>query len=329
MSFLPQRRNIFANRAKLEGPNAASPLPAAIGLSTNSESGAMRARAWMPWRRTVKGIVRAVLVGVATLASAGASALAADLAPEPAPVPQPTLPSTWHFEATIDGWAPSLNANVGVRALPTLTVAATIFQILPHLEGYIPLSAVAFNDTFIVGADVFWVRLGSLGGSFKPGDGSLGGVHADLTLNESFATGYGGVRIPTANPDWSVYGILGARYFNLNGTVTLGVPGLGFSRTTSQGKDWVDEIVGVKARHRIDDKWFLDFEGDVGGYHASATTQGYAAVGYKWNQSISTSLGFRVLYSYYQTSAPALIGQGSFRFQEYLWGPQVDLTYAF
>jgi hypothetical protein len=258
-----------------------------------------------------------------------APALAADLTPEqpaPAPIPEPALPSTWHFEATLDGWAPSLNASMGVRNLPTLPVYANIFQILPHLEGFLPVSAVAYSDNFIVGAGLVWVRLG-VGGTFTPLEGAFGGVNAGLVLNETVANAYGGVRIPTPSPDWSVYGILGARYFNVNGTVNLQVPVLGFGRSTSQGKDWVDEIVGVKARHRIDDKWFLDFETDVGGYSGSATAQVYGAVGYKWNQSLTTSLGGRVFYVYYQTAANS--GNGSFRFQETLWGPEVDITYTF
>ena len=139
------------------------------------------------------------------------SASAADLPTGEAPPPPiPVLqPSPWRFEATIDGWAPSLSASLGVRNLPALPVYANIFQLLPHLEGYIPVSLVAYNDNFIVGADLLWVRLGLVKGGPKPF-----GANAGITLNETLATAYGGVRIPTANPDWRVYGILGARYFN-------------------------------------------------------------------------------------------------------------------
>jgi hypothetical protein len=258
-----------------------------------------------------------------------APALAADLQtenPAAAPILEPALPSTWHFEATLDGWAPSLLANVGVRNLPALPVSANIFQLLPHLEGYVPVSAVAYSDNFIVGGALFWVRLG-VGGTFTPGEGAFGRVNAGLVLNETVAAAYGGVRIPTPSPDWSVYGILGARVFNVNATINLQVPVVGFDRSNSQGKTWADEIVGVKARHRIDDKWFLDFETDAGGYSRSATADVYGAVGYKWNQSLTTSLGGRVFYVYYQTAANS--GNGTFRFQETLWGPELNVTYTF
>ena len=270
----------------------------------------------------MRGLAKAVLTTVGVLAAA--PAFAADLAqpPEPAPIPEPMLPATWHFEATIDGWGPSLNASLGVRNLPALSVFGNIFQLLPLLEGYVPVSFVAYNDNFTVDLSLFWVRLGVV----KGGPGPFG-VNAGITLNETFATASGGVRIPTENPDWRVYATLGARYFNLNGSLDLQGPFGGYFREASQGKDWVDPIFGFKARDRIDDKWFLDFAGDVGGYHDSATALGYGGVGYKWNQSITTSLGFRVFYVYYQT--PANTGSGSFRFNETLWGPQFNVTYTF
>jgi hypothetical protein len=167
-----------------------------------------------------------------------AQALAADLPtekPAPAPIPEPVLPSTWRFEATLDGFAPSLNASMGVRNLPTLPVYASIFKILPRLEGYVPVSVVAYSDNFIVGAGLFWVRLG-VGGTFTPGEGAFGGVNAGVVLNQTVATTYGGVRIPTPSPDWSIYGILGARYFNLNATINLQIPVAGFSRSRRKAR---------------------------------------------------------------------------------------------
>ena len=108
---------------------------------------------------------KAILVAVGALTAL--PVFAADLPtekPAPALIPEPVLPSTWHFEATLDGWAPSLNLSMGVRNLPAIPVYASIFQLLPHLEGYVPVSFVAYNDTFIVGADLVWVRLGLLKG---------------------------------------------------------------------------------------------------------------------------------------------------------------------
>ena len=191
----------------------------------------------------MRGLAKAFWLAAAMLAAA--PAIAADLPtkkPAPAPIPEPVLPSTWRFEASPLRLGDELYASLGVRSLPSLPVYANIFQLLPHLQGYIPLSLVAYNDNFIVGADLFWVRLGLI----KGGPGPFG-ANAGVTINETAATAYGGVRIPTASPDWSVYAILGARYFNLNGSIELQGPFGGYSRYASQGKDWVDPIVGSES----------------------------------------------------------------------------------
>ena len=80
-------------------------------------------------------------------------------------------------------------------------------------------------------------------------------------------------------------------------------------------------------RHRIDDKWFLLFETDAGGYSGSATAEVYGSVGYKWNEHLTSRVGGRVLYAYRQ--GPAESGNGSFRFQETIWGPLVDTVFTF
>jgi hypothetical protein len=268
----------------------------------------------------------ATILAIALASSA--PVLAADL-PSPAP-PPPPLPAAnaWHFEATVDGWAPSVSASVGVLRFPTTSVQANVFQLLQHLEGIVPLSFVAYNDNFILGADLFWVRAG-LSSTFGglPGPGNFGGVNASVTLSQTIATGYGGVRLPIASPALSVFGILGARFFDVSNSVTLQTPVIGFSRSASQSKDWADPIIGIYARYRIDDKWFVNLQADGGGYSGSATWQVYPSVGYRWNPSFTTTLGYRALYIYEQSAAS--IGNGSFRFHETLYGPEVNLTLNF
>jgi len=244
-------------------------------------------------------------------------------APEPAPM---TISSGWHFEATLDGWAPSLWSNIGVRRFPVASVYANVFTILRHLEGIVPLSAVAYNDNFVVGADLFWTRVG-LNGSFGRANGPLGGVGVDLTVNQTFFTGYGGVRLPIASTSLSLYGIVGARLIDVNAALNLNanVGNLGVS--ASEGKTWADPIIGLFARYRFNDKWVLKFEADGGGYSGSATAQVFGALGYNWTPNITSSVGLRYLYAYEQTSANA--GDGSFRFQQTMFGPEFDTSINF
>ncbi|MGP0104228.1 hypothetical protein [Rhodoblastus sp.] len=258
------------------------------------------------------------------------SVLAADLpslkeAPAPAP---PPIAGGWVFEATLDGWAPSPIANVGVRRLPTVSSDVGFFTLLRHLNGVVPLTLTAKNENFILGLDLYWSAVSA--GAHIPASntalGPYGGLGANLRLSETFLTGFGGVRLPTQGSDLSVYAIAGARFVDLTATLGLdaAIPGIGVSG--SQTKDWADPIVGLAAHYTLNDKWFLTGEADIGGVANSATWQTFAAVGYNWSQSVALTVGFRALYVDY---TEAVKQNGSFRLQQTLLGPQLTVSYLF
>jgi hypothetical protein len=100
---------------------------------------------------------------------------------------------------------------------------------------------------------------------YKNPSGPLYGAWAELELTDTVATGFGGLRMPIGSPNLDLYSILGARYFNDGLSITPKVPGFGFQHSASANKDWVDPIVGLTGRYRIDDKWFVNAEGHIGG----------------------------------------------------------------
>src|SRR5262249_46708167 len=67
-------------------------------------------------------------------------------------------------------------------------------------------------------------------------------------------------------------------------------------------KQWIDPTIGLSLRYAIDDKWFLNVIGDVGGFGVSSkfTAQGFAALGYMWTPSISSAIGYRAIYTDYE-----------------------------
>ncbi len=266
------------------------------------------------------------LIALGLLSSA--PVLAADL-PSVKEAPVFTLapaPSDWRFEATINGWAPSLLVNTGFARLPSTSASIGFFTLLRHLYGNVPVSFTARNDTFITGLDLYWVRLGA-NAHFNVEPGSpFGGVNAGLTMGQTILTGFGGVKIPFGSPNFSLYGIVGARFVNLNESLGLDVPVVGFAQYASITRNWADPIAGVVVRNKFDDKWFADGELDVGGTGGSATWQAFGAVGYNWTPSISSTLGFRALYLYDQQYNQF---GGSFRIHETLYGPQSTITYKF
>lgn len=277
--------------------------------------------------------MRKIILSSAALLAIGSTApstaFAADLPSikEAPAAPAPT--NDWHFEATINGWAPSVIANVGVATLPTASANVGFFKLLSKLNGVVPVSVVGHNENFIVGLDLYWSAV-SMGASFHRAAATnpeFANVSASLRSAQTILTGFGGVRLPVQIADLSVYGIAGARYFSVNNTLGLSVAVPGYGLTDSKGNDWVDPIVGLTAHYRINDRYFLTGEGDIGGYSSdSVTWQTFGALGYHFTQSISTTVGFRALYVDYRQANHF---NGSFRFQETLLGPQATINYAF
>jgi hypothetical protein len=256
--------------------------------------------------------------------------LAADLpslkdAPASALAP---IASGWVFEATIDGWAPSLIANVGVRNLPSVSSNVGFFTLLRHLNGVAPLTLTATNENFILGVDLFWsaVSVGAHIPASNTALGPYGGLGASLRLSQAFLTGFAGVRLPVQASSLSVYGVAGVRLVDMTATLGLdaAIPGIGVSG--SETKAWADPIIGLIAHYTINDKWFLTGEADIGGVANSMTWQAFGAVGYNWSQSVALTAGFRALYAEYEESAK---WNGSFRFQQTMLGPQLTVSYRF
>lgn len=253
-------------------------------------------------------------------------AVAADLpAYKEAPAPLAPAPS-WQFEATINGWMPSLLVNTGYGQLPSADANIGFWTLLDHLYANIPVSFTARNDNFIGGLDLYWVRVGTNAHFNVLPSSPFNGVNVSLTLGETILTGYGGLKIPFGSPTFSLYGIAGVRYVNVNERFGLGVPVVGYAQNATLTKNWASPIAGFVMRNQFDDKWFADGELDVGGTGGSATWQFFGAVGYNWTPSISSTLGFRALYLYNQQYNDY---GGSFRIHETLYGPQSTITYKF
>jgi hypothetical protein len=266
--------------------------------------------------------------GFFTVAIVSATTVAASDLPtkKPAPETTPVPPlSDWHFDLTLYGWGLNLTGNTGFGPFPTTPFFVSFDDLLRHLDYVVMGRFVARSDTFIGGLDLILAKVGT-GATFRNPMSPLYGVGADVSLNVAIATGFGGVRIPIGPPNLSLYGVVGARYINLGDSLTLTTPVFGFSHTFSANKDWADPVAGVAANYLINDKWFLNAYVDAGGLSNSATSQGLAEVGYKWTSSISTTLGYRVLYVYDKQDNAA---NGSFRFQSWIYGPTAGLRYSF
>lgn len=92
----------------------------------------------------------------------------------------------------------------------------------------------------------------------------------------------------------------GVRVWSIDNRVDLALTAGGSPITQFSGRDgstWVDPIIGVKGRLNIDDKWYLDGWGMIGGFGVASdvTWDVMANVGYRWNDRLSFAAGYRAL----------------------------------
>jgi hypothetical protein len=238
------------------------------------------------------------LAAAALFLTAGCfGAAAADLPRRADPAPVLPVPASWTYQITLYGWATALTGDVGVRYRQPIGINVPFSEILKYLKGAFMGTFQARNDTWMVLADVVWSDLGA------KRTGRYGG-QLDVNQTLGVATAYVGYRLPIDAPALDVRMLAGARGQRLTVDIThFGVlPILDLSASAS--KEWVDPLVGVAVTYAIDKKWFVNAIADVGGFGVSSnlTTQGFLAVGYKWTDTISTSIGYRALYTDYSNN---------------------------
>jgi hypothetical protein len=237
-------------------------------------------------------IASAFLAGLAWSGAAIASDLPSKSAPPPPPVAAPA--SGWKFQFTAYGWLTAINGDVGMRYRQPVPVDVSVDQVLNNLKGVFMGAFQAKNDTWMFLVDAVWSELGA------KRTNRFGG-QLDFTQQLGMVEGYVGYRIPVGGPNFDLRGMVGVRGQQLKATVThFGVlPALDRSFTGDKG--WVDPVVGVSLTYDFNKNWFLNAVGDVGGFGVGSkfTTQGLVAVGYRWTDNISTSIGYRALYTDY------------------------------
>ncbi len=242
----------------------------------------------------------------APLILAASAAAGADLPPAAATVQQP--PSLWQFQLTGYGWATALNGRVGVRNLPPVKVNVSFADILSDLNGALMGSFLAKRGDWLILTDLVWAALSDDATVRPPGirHPSLvaisPGTRVDFKLRQLIASALVGYRLPIGGRDLDIYATAGLRYQRLTAEIDAfpGVIPIALSRRSIE--QWADPTIGISATWRINERWFVNLLGDVGGFGVGSrfTTQGFAAIGYRWTDSISTALGYRAIYTDYR-----------------------------
>jgi hypothetical protein len=224
------------------------------------------------------------------------TAQAADLAPVPAEPPPPVLTEGWRFQLTLYGWATAMDGDVGVRGLPPSDVNLSFADVLGDLDGALMSSLLATDGRWMLLADVILAKV-----SDSVNVGPFGGV-VDFEQTQAILSGAVGYTLPLGIPNLQVGPTVGLRYNYLKAEIDFNPALLPGNFSTEGSKSWIDPTIGFALRYNFNERWFLNALGDVGGFGVGSdfTAQGFATIGYNWTETISTAVGYRVLYTDYE-----------------------------
>ena len=96
--------------------------------------------------------------------------------------------------------------------------------------------------------------------------------------------------------------LLGMRYAGIEGKIDLNAVGSlmagCITRGLTESLNFYDPIVGFKGKFLFGKNWFMPYYFDIGGFSVDSdlTMQAYAAIGYRFTDWFSMSLGYRYLY---------------------------------
>jgi hypothetical protein len=299
---------------------------------------------------------------LACLLVAPATVLGADLTPVPAPEPAPLAapPSGWSFRFVPYGWLVGLTGNLTLKGR-TASVNLPFDRIVDEtlgkggtLIGFMGDFEVRYG-AFALYGDLVWANLGLSGNAVHVRGltpritGTLGTSHS---FSNDFAIVEGGAAYEVARftmPHGDSPGIpvaidlvAGARYWyinaslSLNAAASLDLAGLdvissNLAIAKSGTVDWVDPIVGARARFMIAPGQEIFLRGDVGGFGVGSRFTWQAVGGYSFDFAekngitYSGLIGYRALYVDYVQGT----GRNRFGIDTLTYGPVVGLGIRF
>ena len=230
--------------------------------------------------------------------------------------------SGWEFQATLYLWATALNGSVGIRNLPTAKVDASFADILEDLDGAVMAAFLAKRGDWMILADLVYADLSD--------SATLSVANSPrLKFEQSLliASAVAGYRLPFSTPDLDLSLTAGLRYQRLETTTSLTSGAFPVSVQSRTTKQWLDPIVGLALQYDINDRWFLNGLADIGGFGVGSqlTAQGFLAAGYRWNDRVSTAVGYRALYTDYESGS----GASRFDYEATMHGPFMSLGFRF
>jgi len=191
----------------------------------------------------------------------------------------------WHYLSDLYMMFPNMNGETTVANLPEVEVDAGEAAILGNLKFGAMFYLEATNDDWTISSDFIYMKL-------NQGLKTTNLIKSGSITMEQLAWEVDGLKHLTP---WLEFG-LGGRLVSLRtGVDATGT--LNQSHDGSASKTWYDPVVVMRTQGAIQEKWLLQFRGDVGGFGVGSdfSWQIQANAGYRFSKLFQTSIGYRYI----------------------------------
>lgn len=221
---------------------------------------------------------------------------------------------SWHYLVEPYIMFPNMSGDVGIGVLPPAHVDQDPGDIFDKLQIGAMLYAEAHNHKWSFSSDLLYMDLEA---DLDPRTVITGGEAGAKQLGwELAALG----RLS----EWIELG-LAATYNRIESDVRIDTV-LG---TLSGGleKDWIDPSMVVRATIPLDDQWFLQGRGNIGGWGVGSDLfwQLQGNIGYRPSDRFQVTLGYRYIYIDYEDGS----GQNRFVYDMATFGPMLRFGFTF
>lgn len=231
--------------------------------------------------RTLAAIVTCLVTGTVM-----ATDIHSPMTPE---VQQTPTEGGWTFSFAPYFWAAGLSGETAQFGLPAVDVDASFSDIFDHLEFGAMAIGEARNGRYSIFADVMYTKISGQAGTPR------GVLATDVELtSETFAgllgAGYSVIDSDVARLDL----VAGLRLWSVENELSFH-GGVLDGRTRSDQATWVDGLAGFRGTYSFTPEIYLTGWGFVGAGGADLDWDVAAAIGYRFNDSISAIAGYRAL----------------------------------
>jgi len=193
--------------------------------------------------------------------------------------------SKWQFLAMPYLMLPNMKGATTVANLPEVEVDADEAAILGKLKFGGMLYLEASNNDWAIGSDFIYMKL-------NQGLEATKLIESGSVTMEELAWEVAGLKRITP---WLEAGA-GGRLVSLS-TAVEATGALGEVHSASASKTWYDPILVMRMQTSIEEKWLLQFRGDIGGFGVGSdfSWQIQANAGYRFSKLFQSSIGYRYI----------------------------------